>query len=57
MLLPPVLVEKVIFSVASVCVCVSVCTLQAEPLGLMDLTFYTHIKDQHISEEFEGQRS
>ncbi len=32
--LPPALAEEVIFSVASVCVCVSVCALQAEPLDL-----------------------
>ncbi len=32
--LPPVLAEEVIFLVASVCVCVSVCAMQAEPLDL-----------------------
>ncbi len=33
-LLPPTLAEEIMFSVAFVCVCVSVCTLQAEPLSL-----------------------
>ncbi len=33
-LLPPTLAEEVMFSVAFVCVCVSVCALQAEPLSL-----------------------
>ncbi len=35
-LLPPTLVEEVIFSVSSVCVyvCPAVCTLQAEPLDV-----------------------
>ncbi len=32
--LPPASAEVVIFSVESVCVCVSVCALQAEPLDL-----------------------
>ncbi len=44
--LPPALAEEVIFSVASVCVgvsvCVSVCTLQAEPLAYGPKIWRTH---------------
>ena len=47
------MLEEVIFSVASVCVCLfALCRLNCLP---MDLTFGTHNKDHHISDEFDGQ--
>ena len=53
-LLNPVLAEEVIFLVAStcLCVCLSVCTLQAEPLGLK---LGAHIEGHHTLDKFEGQ--
>ncbi len=44
-----------IFASIRISVCVSVCALQAEPLGPTDLKFSVHIKDYHISDKFEGQ--
>ncbi len=49
---PPTLVEQVIFLVhpwVSVPICLCVC------VHPMYLKFHKHIKDHHISEEFEGQ--
>ncbi len=60
--LPPALAEEVIFSVASVCVCVCLSVRPCVRLrstgrtvGPTDLKFGTRIKDHHTSDKFEGQ--
>ena len=52
--LPPALAEEVIFSVASVslCICLRPTGWTVEPT---DLKFDARIKDHHISDEFKGQ--
>ncbi len=57
-LLPPALAKEVIFSVVSVCVCVTVCVgLHSAgcTIGPTDLNFCTHTKGHYISDKYEGQ--
>ncbi len=56
--LPPALVEEVIFSVVSICLCVclSVCLHSAgSTVRPTDLKFSIHIKDHHFLDESEDQ--